>query len=95
MEVNKLYTEREMVLDSLEIAKTGAVELTQAATEASNPALRQTLLQMRNSCEQSQQQISQIAQSRRFYMSAPPAIQQDVSMVSQFLQQSIHQPTLV
>jgi len=90
-----MYTEREMTLDALEIAKAGAVELTKAATEAGNPALRQTLLQMRNNCEQSQQQISQIAQSKRFYMPAPPAIQQDVATVTQFLQQSINQPTLV
>jgi spore coat protein CotF len=61
-----VYTEREMVLDALQISKAGAVELTQAATEASNPALRQTLLQMRNNCEQSQQQIGQFAQSKRY-----------------------------
>lgn len=90
-----MYTEREMILDALEVAKTGAVELTQAATETSNPALRQTILQMRNGCEQSQQQIGQIAQFKRFYMPAPPALQQDISTISQFLQQSIHQPTLV
>jgi spore coat protein CotF len=90
-----MYTEREMVLDALDAAKTGAVELTQAATETSNPALRQTILQMRNNCEQSQQQIGQIAQSKRFYMPAPAAPLQDVATINQFLQQSINQPTLV
>jgi Coat F domain. len=84
-----------MVLDALEIAKTGAVDLTKAATETSNPALRQTLLQMRNGCEQAQQQIGQIAQSKRFYIPAPPAQQQDVAAISNFLQQSINQSTLV
>ncbi|HBE79687.1 MAG TPA: spore coat protein [Firmicutes bacterium] len=90
-----MYTEREMVLDALQIAKSGAVKLTQAATESSNPALRQTLLQMRNNCEQSQQQIGQFAQSKRFYIPAPPAGQQDVASINQFLQQSVNQPTLV
>ncbi len=90
-----MYTEREMVLDALQISKSGAVGLTHAATEASNPALRQTLLQMRNNCEQSQQQIGQFAQSKRFYMPAPTAPQQDVAQISQFLQQSVNQTTLV
>jgi spore coat protein CotF len=90
-----MYTEREMVLDALEAAKTGSVDLSKASTEVSNPALRQTILQMRNHCEQSQQQIGQIAQSKRFYMAAPPAPQQDVASITQFLQQSVNQPTLV
>jgi spore coat protein CotF len=90
-----MYTEREMVLDALEAAKTGSVDLSKASTEVSNPALRQTILQMRNHCEQSQQQIGQIAQSKRFYMPAPPAPQQDVASITQFLQQSVNQPTLV
>ena len=90
-----MYTEREMILDALDIAKTGSVDLTKAATESSNQALRQTLLQIRNNCEQSQQQLAQIAQSKHFYIPAPPAQQQDVATISQFLHQSINQPTLV
>jgi spore coat protein CotF len=90
-----VYTEREMVLDALQVSKSGAVKLTQAATESSNPALRQTLLQMRNNCEQSQQQIGQLAQSKRFYIPAPPAGLQDVASINQFLQQSVNQMTLV
>lgn len=90
-----MYTEREMVLDALQIAKSGAVKLTHAATESSNTALRQTLLQIRNNCEQSQQQIGQFAQSKNFYMPAPPAALQDVASINQFLQKSVSQPTLV
>jgi spore coat protein CotF len=90
-----MYTEREMTLDALEIAKTGAVDFTLAATECSNPALRQTLLQIRSQCEQTQQQFGQIAQSKNYYMPAPVAPQQDVMTVAQFLQQSVTQPTLV
>ncbi len=80
-----MYTEREMTLDTLDITKTGIVELTQAATECSNPALRQTILQMRNQYEQSQQQIGQLAQTLQYYIPAPPANPQDISLVSQFL----------
>lgn len=84
-----MYTEREMTLDALEIAKTSAVMFTQAATETSNPQLRQVLLQMRSQCEQTQQQISEYAQQRMFYMPAPPAPQQDIQTVAQFLNQSV------
>lgn len=90
-----MYTDREMTLDALEIAKTSAVELTKSATEASNPALRQALIQMRNRCEQTQQQIGQYATSRNYYMPAPPAPHQDVAAITRFLQQGVGQPTAV
>jgi spore coat protein CotF len=90
-----MYSEREMVLDALQLSKAGTVGYTHAATETSNQALRQTLLQIRNNCEQSQQQIGQLAQSKHFYVPAPQAAQQDVASISQFLKQSISQPTLV
>ncbi|TCL75212.1 coat F domain-containing protein [Hydrogenispora ethanolica] len=84
-----MYTDREMTLDALEIAKTGAVSFTQAATETSNPAIRQALLQMRAQCEQTQQQIGQYAQTKNYYKPAPPAPHQDVAAINQFLQQTI------
>lgn len=84
-----MYTEREMTLDTLEIAKTNAVDLTLAATEASNPQLRQALIQMRNHCEQAQQQIGQYAQSKNYYLPAPAANNQDISNIANFLQQSV------
>lgn len=90
-----MYTDREMTLDALEIVKTGSVAFTQAATETSNPNLRQTILQMRNQCEQVQQQLGQFAQNNNYYMPAPPAPNQDVVNVTQFLVQSVGQPSLV
>lgn len=90
-----MYTDREMALDTLEVIKTGSVDFTKAATEASNPALRQTILQMRNQCEQSQQLIGQYAQSKNYYLPAPPAPHQDIATIAQFLEVSIAQPTMV
>ena len=90
-----MYTEREMTLDTLEITKTGAVDLTMAATEVSNPNLRQALIQMRNHCEQAQQQIGQYAQSKNYYMPAPAANAQDISNIANFLQQSVSKPSMV
>ena len=89
-----MYTDREMTLDALEIAKTGAVTFTQAATETSNPTIRQTLLQMRSQCEQAQQLLGQYAQVKNYYKPAPPAPHQDVAAINQFLQQSIAQSNL-
>ncbi len=90
-----MYTDREMTLDALDIAKMSAVQFTQAAVESSSPEIRQALLQMRSQCEQVQQQIAQYAQSKNYYMPAPPANQQDVINVAQFLQQSLAQPSIV
>ncbi len=90
-----MYTDREMTLDALELAKFNAVEFTKAAGEASNPNIRQTLLQIRSQCEQAQQQIAQYAQSKNYYIPAPPANPQDITNVAQFLQQSLVQPSIV
>lgn len=90
-----MYTEREITLDLLEASKTGSVQFTTAATETSVPALRQSILQMRNQCEQSQQRVSQYAQSKNYYMPAPPAPQQDVATITQFLEQTVAQMATV
>lgn len=90
-----MYTDREMTLDALDLAKFSAVEFTKAAGEASNPEIRQTLLQIRSQCEQAQQQIAQYAQSKNYYMPAPSANPQDVNGVARFLQQSLAQPSIV
>jgi spore coat protein CotF len=90
-----MYTDREMTLDALDIAKMGAVEFTKAATECSNSSLRQALLQIRSQCENTQLQIGQFAQSKNFYMPAPSAHPQDIASISQFLQQSLNQPAML
>lgn len=90
-----MYTDREMTLDALDLAKISAVEFTKAAVESSSPEIRQALLQIRSQCEQVQQQIAQYAQSKNYYMPAPPANQQDITKIAQFLQQSLAQPSIV
>lgn len=90
-----MYTDREMTLDALDLAKTSAVEFTKAASESSSPAIREALLQIRSQCEHTQQQIGQYAQTKNYYMPAPPANQQDITTVAQFLQQSLTQPSIV
>jgi hypothetical protein len=50
---------------------------------------------MRNQCEQSQQRIGQYAQSKNYYIPAPPAPQHDVATITQFLEQSVSQMATV
>jgi spore coat protein CotF len=72
--------------DCLEAAKVSCTELTKAITECSNPQLRQTLVQLRNQAEQSQQQIYRIAEQNNWYMPAGPAAQDEISRVRSFFQ---------
>jgi len=76
-----MITDKEMALDALESTKTGCVELTRAATECSNPSLRQTFMQLRDNVEQMQNQIHQIAEQRGWYMPASPADTGEVQRV--------------
>ena len=79
-----MISDREAVLDYLEMTKHGAPELTKAAMECSNQSLRQTFLQMRNECEQSQQQAAQIAMQFNWYLPAGQADQQEIQRIRSF-----------
>lgn len=89
-----MLNDRDMALDALEAAKVGATELTKAASESSNPALRQALLQMRSQCEQAQQQLGQMAISNNWYLPAQPADHQEVTKVLQFFQRGPDAPPI-
>lgn len=82
-----MLSDKEMALDALEMAKAGATELTKAASECSNQALRQSLLQMRGACEASQQQLGNMAITNKWYMPAAPANPNDAHQVVQFYTQ--------
>lgn len=82
-----MLSDKEMALDALEMAKAGATELTKAASECSNQALRQSLLQMRGACETSQQQLGNMAITNKWYMPAAPANPNDTRQVVQFYSQ--------
>ncbi|MFZ5641174.1 MAG: spore coat protein [Bacillota bacterium] len=84
-----MLQDKQMAIDCLEMKKHGAVELTKAAAECSNTQLRQTLMQMRNSCEQAQQEIAQIATTKGWYLPAGNADQQEISRVKGFYQNEV------
>ncbi len=73
--------EKEMVNDILSTVKGSLICYANYIAESSNPQLRQTLQQMRNSDEQFQFQLFQIAEHKGFYKPASPANTQDIQEV--------------
>ncbi|WP_051533742.1 spore coat protein [Desulfitibacter alkalitolerans] len=86
-----MLTDKDMAMDALESKKAFISELTKAAMECSNPSLKNTIIQMRNRCEQSQQEIAQIAQSKGWYMPSVPADHSDIRRVQSFFNQPMQQ----
>ena len=55
--------------------------------QTENPQLKQTLKQMRNQCEMSQEEIYQIARARGYYVPAAQATREEVDHVRSVLSQ--------
>ncbi|MGE5418138.1 MAG: spore coat protein [Acidobacteriota bacterium] len=82
-----MLKDQDIAADCIEMAKHGAIDMTRMAMECYNPQLRQTFISMRNKSEQSQQELSQIASTKGWYIPSPSADTNDVSKVSQSLAQ--------
>jgi len=80
-----VLNDRDIALFVLDHSKHGIEDLTKANMECSGN-LKQTLTQMRNQCEQSQAQLSQMAIQKQWYQPAAPANPQDIQSVAQFYQ---------
>ncbi|NLZ38201.1 MAG: spore coat protein [Firmicutes bacterium] len=76
--------DKDMVSDVLSMVNASLTNYAKAIAEAENPQLRQTLIQIRNSDEQFQFQLSQKAIEKGFYQ---PAKQADPSAVQQYKSQ--------
>ena len=55
--------------------------------QTENPQLKQTLKQMRNNSEASQEEIYQIARSKSYYVPAAPAKPEEIAHVKSILSQ--------
>ncbi len=77
----------------LETSKHTIEDLTKAAMECSGN-LRQTLLQMRNQCEQNQERLGQLSIQKGWYQPAAPASYQDIQSVAQFHNAAQKQPAM-
>ncbi len=73
--------EKEMVNDILSSIKGSLVCYANYIAESSNPQLRQTLQQMRNSDEQFHYQLFQAAEQKGFYKPASAADTQEIQEV--------------
>ncbi len=73
-------SDKEMVNDILSQMKSSLTTYSTSITETSNQQLRQTLQQIRNSDEQFQYQLYQLAETKGFYK---PATQADVKDIQQ------------
>lgn len=77
----KHLQDKEMVNDILSMVNSSLTCYASYITETSNQQLRQTLQQMRNSDEQFQFQLFQMAEQKGFYKPAIPASSQDIQQV--------------
>jgi spore coat protein CotF len=77
----KHMQDKEMINDLLSGAKSGLTMYENVITETSNQQLRQTLQQIRNSDEQFQYQLYQLAEQKGFYKPAAPAESKDIQQV--------------
>lgn len=88
-----MLNDKDMANIALELSKHQIQDFTKAATESSGN-LRQTLVQMRNHCEQMQEQLAQIAMAKGWYQPAAPAAPQDVQSVANFFQTAVKTPAI-
>lgn len=77
----KHMTDKEMVNDILSMVNSSLTTYSMSISQSANQQLRQTLQQIRNSDEQFQYQLFQIAEQRGFYKPATDASSQDIQMV--------------
>lgn len=84
--MNQHMQDKEMVNDILSMTNSSLVGYANAIAQTSNQQLRQTLQQIRNSDEQFQYQLYQLAEQKNYYKPAPPASQQDIQQIKSSLQ---------
>ena len=80
-----MFNEKTMVNDTLASMNGELVRYGEMIPQTENKELKQTLKQFRNACEQSQEEIYQIAKEKQYYVPAAKATEQEVAQVkSQF-----------
>ena len=84
--MNQQMQEKEKVNYKLTMVNSSLTNYAKAISDPTNQQLRQTLQQIRNSDEQFQFQLSQMAEQKQFYKPAQVASQQDIQQVKSNLQ---------
>ncbi len=79
--MNKHMTDKEMVNDILSMTNASLTTYASVISETANQQLRSTIQQIRNSDEQFQYQLFQLAEQKGFYKPAAQADSQDIQTV--------------
>lgn len=79
--------DKTMVVDTLNGINGELVRYGEMIPQTENRQLKQTLKQLRNQCEMSQEEIYQIARAKNFYVPAESAKQEEVAHVRSVLTQ--------
>ena len=80
-------TDKTMVSDTLAGINGELVRYGEMISQTENQQLKQTLKQMRNQCEMSQEEIYRIARARGYYVPAAKATREEVDHVRSVLSQ--------
>jgi len=83
--------EKTMVTDTLNGINGELVRYSEMISQTENQELKQTLKQIRNQCEMSQEEIYQIARSKQYYVPAAQATQDEIQHVRSILNQGSSQ----
>lgn len=81
--------EKTMVADTLAGINGELVRYTEMISQTENKELKQTLKQLRNTCEQSQEELYQIARDKSYYVPAAQATEQEVAHVKSLFTSSV------
>ncbi len=82
-----MMDEKTMVADTLAGINGELVRYGEMIPQTENMQLKQTLKQIRNQCEASQEEIYQIARSKQYYIPAAMAKQDEIEHVKMILSQ--------
>lgn len=81
MEKKMQMQEKIMVADTLTGINGELVRYAEMIPQSENKELKQTLKQFRNACEQSQEELYEIARSKSYYVPASKATEEEVKHV--------------
>lgn len=73
--------EKVMVVDALESVNANLGKYGDMIAQTDNQQLKQTLKQIRNQCEMSQEELYQIARNKQYYTPAAKATEEEVKRV--------------
>lgn len=81
--------EKTMVTDTLTGINGELTKYAEMIAQSENPELKQTLKQLRNACEKSQEELYQLAREHSYYVPAQQATEEEVAHVRSLFQSSV------